>query len=328
MDRNRRQMLQGSALLAGLSVSLQSVAQASDEAAPWPAPTEIINLWPKGIPGAPAVLPVETVEDTATDGKSHFRHATGIAVPRLAAFPAKSPNGAAVLVIPGGGYTANYFDHEGYLVADFLNKLGVSAFVLFYRLPVGGWANKADVPLADAQRSMRLIRANAARFSLDPARLAALGFSAGGHLCGSLLTRYAAQVYSPVDAADTQDARPCLAAPIYPVQSMEASVAHMGSRVNLLGDNPSAEQIKIYSPDQNITPACPPCFLAHAEDDATVPVANSLRLRDALKAAGVPVETHLFAEGGHGFGMTGAVGKPAHDWPQMFARFAQSKSLF
>lgn len=337
MDETRRRILQASVLLTGLSVGASTLAQTPPpdldtahrrNVANWPAPSQTIDLWPKGAPGAPAVLPVEHTEETFPDGATHFRHVSGIAVPRLAAFPAAKPNGAAVLIIPGGGYSSNYYDHEGYMVADFLNQLGVSAFVLFYRLPGEGWANRSDVPLADAQRAMRLIRASAQHFSLDPARLAALGFSAGGHLCASLLTRYDATVYAPADSADTQSAKPFLAAPIYPVQSMDASVAHMGSRDNLLGPNPTPEQITLYSPDQNITTSTPPCFLAHAEDDNVVPVANTLRLRAALRAASVVCETHLFAEGGHGFGMTGAEGKPAHEWPNLFARFAQSRGLW
>jgi acetyl esterase/lipase len=218
-------------------------------------------------------------------------------------------------------------DHEGYVLARWLAAQGFTAYVLFYRLPGDGWAAGPDVALSDAQRAMRLIRARATRDALDPERVAAIGFSAGGHLCADLATRHAVKTYDPVDAADKLAARPFLAAPLYPVISMSAPDAHMGSRQQLIGKNASAALEAAHSPHLNVSSTTPPCFLCHAEDDNVVPVENSLLLRAALKAAGVAVETHLFTQGGHGFGMTGAVGKPAGLWPELLMSWAHSQGL-
>ncbi|RYD56735.1 MAG: alpha/beta hydrolase, partial [Sphingomonadales bacterium] len=205
---------------------------------------------------------------------------------------------------------------------------GITAFVLIYRLPGEGWRDRMNAPLADAQRAMRLIRAHAPEWRIDPRRVAAMGFSAGGHLCADLATRFARKTYEPVDAADALDSRPMLAAPIYPVISMDPAIAHSGSRSLLLGSDPTAEAAREHSPDQQVTAATPPCFLLHAEDDKTVPVENSIRFRAALKAAGVPVEAHIFEKGGHGFGWGRQTqGKPVHVWPELYLAWARTHGL-
>src|SRR3712207_4243676 len=157
-------------------------------------------------------------------------------------------------------------------MARWLNARGVTAFVLFYRLPHQGWADRPNTPLQDAQRAMRLIRHRAAAYRVDPRRVCAMGFSAGGHLCADLLPRFARPVYAPVDAADRLSARPDLAAPIYPVVSMTLPTAHAGSRKNLIGEHAAPALERAHSPHLNITAQAPPTFLCHAEDDATVPV--------------------------------------------------------
>jgi acetyl esterase/lipase len=242
--------------------------------------------------------------------------------------PAAVPNGAAMLIIPGGGFGWNYFEHEGYAVADALNRAGVSCFVLFYRLAQDGWDDPAGVGPADAQRAVRLIRARATRFRIDPARLGVMGFSAGGFLAATLATRHGARFYAPVDAADQLSARPLLAAPIYPVQSVDPAYAYSGVGPSLFGGPASAAQIREWSPDLNVGPKAAPTFLAHAEDDDLVPVANTLRLRDALISAKVPVETHLFARGGHGFGVRTEAGRPGGLWLPSFIEFARGGGLF
>jgi acetyl esterase/lipase len=200
-------------------------------------------------------------------------------------------------------------------------------FVLLYRLPGDGWAAGPDVALSDAQRAMRLIRARAAQYGIRPDRVGAMGFSAGGHLCGDLATRPDARTYTPVDAADTQDARPVIAAPIYAVQSMTLPVAHAGSRELLIGKNASSALERAHSTALNVTPRTPPCFLVHAEDDGAVDVANTLEFRAALKTAKVPVETHLFAEGGHGFSLTLPATKPGSAWLDLFMVWAGTRGL-
>ena len=292
-----------------------------------PEPRETIDLWPNDAPGLPSRPPVETVNERSTDPTLTDRAVLGITRPRLVVFRPRLPNGSAVLVTPGGGYRWVVVDKEGYEVGRWLAARGWTVFVLFYRLPGEGWSNRANVPLQDAQRAMRLIRARARDYGIYPERVAAMGFSAGGHLCADLATRHAERIYTSVDAADGLSARPDLAAPIYPVQSLALPHAHRGSRDLLLGHDPSPELVRAHSPENNVSRDTPPCFLVHAEDDETVPVENSLLLRAALKRARVHVETHLFTHGGHGFGLRRAADKPAEAWPELFVKWAASYGL-
>ena len=245
----------------------------------------------------------------------------------MAVFRPDRPTGAAVLLIPGGGYRHVVVDKEGFEMGRWLSRRGITAFVLFYRLPGDGWAAGPDVALSDAQRATRIIRAEADRFTIDPQRVSAMGFSAGGHLCADLATRFALHTYDAHDAADALSARPDGAACIYPVISMDPEIAHAGSRRLLIGENASAQRERAHSPDHNVTPDTPPIFLLHPEDDGSVPVENSLRMRAALRAQGIPVETHLFASGGHGFGLRKAVGKPVEDWPALWLAWAERRKL-
>ncbi len=261
---------------------------------------------------------METVNERSTDAQMTDRAVYGISTPRLVVFRPAQPNGASVLITPGGGYRWVVVDKEGYELGRWLAARGVTVFVLFYRLPGEGWAAGPDVALSDAQRAMRLIRHRAQHFGIDPERVAAMGFSAGGHLCCDLTARFAIQTYAAVDKADSLSARPFLSAPIYPVVSMSAPHAHMGSREKLLGANASPAMEQAHSPHLHIPFNAPPVFLVHAEDDDVVPVENSLLFRAALRAKSIAVETHLFTHGGHGFGLRKAIGKPAEAWPQLF----------
>ena len=322
-----------SGLMSGLTAgeALGQTAPPSDSAKSAPAglpePAETINLWPKGAPGLPSTSPVEAVTERSTTTQVNDRSVTGIVRPRMVVFRPDRPNGAAVLIAPGGGYRLVVIDKEGYEMARWLAARGFTAFVLFYRLPGEGWSKRQDVSLADAQRAMRLIRHRARDYGIQPERVAAMGFSAGGHVCSSLSTRFAESVYAPIDAADKLSARPFCAAPIYPVVSMDPAIAHAGSRELLLGPAPSPTLESAYSPDRTVPADAPPHFLLHAEDDPAVHVDNTLRLRAALKARGVPVETHLFAQGGHGFGLRGTIGKPVEAWPELWRAWARSVAL-
>lgn len=330
MSIDRRAMIAGAAL-AGLAAgaSAQTAPPATGGALPpgLPEPTETIDLWPEGAPGAPPMPLVETVNERSTDPQVTDRAVFGISRPRMTVFRPDRPNGAAVLVTPGGGYRWVVIDKEGYEIGRWLSARGFTVFVLFYRLPGEGWAAGPDVALADAQRAMRVIRARARHFAIDPARVAAMGFSAGGHVCADLAARFDARIGDPVDAVDLLSARPFAAAPIYPVISMALPAAHPGSREKLLGFNPTAALEAAHSPDRNIPANAPPHFIVHAEDDDVVPVDNALLLRAALKARGVPVETHLFVHGGHGFGLRRAVGKPVEAWPELFRAWARTAGL-
>ena len=292
-----------------------------------PQPSETIDLWPKGAPGTPAKALTEKVDERSTDSLITDRAVYGITRPRMAAFRPDRPNGAAVMITPGGGFRWVVVDKEGYEMARWLSARGFTAFVLFYRLPGEGWASGPDTSLADAQRAMRLIRHRSKDYAIDPERVAAMGFSAGGHVCADLSTRFAAKVYEPVDAADQHSAKPHSAAPVYPVVSMDPAIAHAGSRTLLLGANPTPEMEAAHSPDRNVPADAPPHFLLHAEDDDTVPVDNTLRLHAALRAKKVPVEMHLFANGGHGFGLRKTVGKPVESWPELWRAWSRTIGL-
>ncbi|MGR4866962.1 alpha/beta hydrolase [Caulobacter sp. LARHSG274] len=289
---------------------------------------EVIELWPHPPAGALHPGMAEVVEQSSSDPGYSSRRMKGVSRPHMIAFPAAQPDGSAMLVIPGGGFAWNYFEHEGYYIADVLNRAGISCFVLFYRLAQDGWSDPASVGPADAQRAMRVIRANAARFHLDATRVGVMGFSAGGFLTASLATRHSASFYAPVDATDQLSARPLLTAPIYPVQSVDPAYAYGGAAPSLFGGPPTAAQIREWSPDLNVTPEAAPTFLVHAEDDGTVPVANTVRLRDAMVAAKITVETHLFAHGGHGFGVRSQPGSPDGLWLPLFLNFAREQKLF
>lgn len=322
-----------SAILATLAAGVAGTARAQTAppaGQPTPGliePSETIDLWSKGAPGMPATPPVETVTERSKDPNISDRAVTGIVRPRLVVFRPAIPNGSAAMIAPGGGYVRVVVDKEGYEMGRWLAARGWTVFVLFYRLPGEGWKDQANVALADAQRAMRLIRHRASTYGIQPERVAAMGFSAGGHVCGDLATRFDAKVYEPVDATDKLSARPDIAAPIYGVQSMAEPFAHPGSREVVLGKNPTPEMERAHSPANNVTKATPPCFLVHAEDDPVVPVENSIQLRAALKAVGVKVETHLFTNGGHGFGLRFTPGKPVAAWPDLFVQWAQSQGL-
>jgi len=323
-------------ILGGLAAGLAARAGTQTPSPPpplnralvFPDPQEVIELWPAGAPGMPASPPREALRERSTDPAYNDRIVLGVTRPGMTVFRPARPNGAAVLIMPGGGYSWVVVDKEGYEVARLLAARGITVFVLFYRLPGDGWAAGPDVALQDAQRAMRLIRQRASHYGVNPAKICAMGFSAGGHVCADLLTRFATRTYAPVDAADALSARPDAAAPIYPVVSMSAPNAHAGSRRNLIGENASPVQERAHSPHLNVPADAPPCFLLHAEDDASVPVANSLLLHAALRARNVPVEMHLFPDGGHGFGLRLARGKSVEHWPGLLLAWGCYRGLW
>ena len=316
----------------GLAAAAPAFARAAE---PDPLPREPsgggtpqwIDLWPATPPGAPDHLPEERIVDRPGGPVQPDRVMQAIARPRLAVFRPLDPTGAAVLVVPGGGYGHVVIDKEGFEMGLWLAARGIAAFVLFYRLPHQGWASGPDTPLVDAQRAMRVIRSNAPTFAIDPARVSVMGFSAGGHVAATLATRFAASVYASVDAADTIPARPDGAALIYPVIAMNAALAHPGSRERLIGANPPFARELAHSPDGYMPADAPSFFLLHAEDDTVVVAENALLMRAAARRAGIAVETHLFEQGGHGFGISRAAGKPVEAWPETWLAWAQAKGL-
>lgn len=318
-DLNRRHLLGGLAAAAGLAALPAEAQQAQTD--------ETLPIWPGSPPGAPAVLPTRKYDQRSKDPNFNDRWLTGIGQPTLSVRRPAAPNGTAVMLVPGGGYGFLAIDNEGEEQARWLNALGITAFILHYRLPTEGWANRATVPLADAQRGMRLIRASAKRYGVDPAKVLTIGFSAGGHLAGSLATRHAERVYAPVDATDQLSARPDLAGLIYPVVSLAAPFTHGGSRDNLFGAGADPAALTAASVENRVTADTPPIFLTHASDDGLVPIANSIALYQAMLGAKRPAELHAFDQGGHGFGVRLPKTVPASAWPVLFAAYARRNGL-
>jgi len=273
-------------------------------------------LWPGEPPGAAGFAPQPRPADWSPTFLSN------VARPDLRVFRPTRSNGRAVLVIPGGAYWFVSSGNEGVELAQRLTALGFTVFVLTYRLPGEGWQHRSDVPLQDAQRAVRVIHAHAARFAIDPTTLAVIGFSAGGHLAATLTTQHAERTYERVDAADDGSARPFATALIYPVVTMEKPWTHEKSRNLLLGESPSTAEVQWRSAERHVDSNTPPVFILHAFDDDAVPVENSLRFMNAMRAAKRPVEAHLLQEGGHAFGV-GYPNTVAEHWVPLFSTWVQ-----
>jgi acetyl esterase/lipase len=228
-------------------------------------------------------------------------------------FPEKGKaNGTAVIVFPGGGYINLTVTYEGEDIAKEFNKIGVTAFVVKYRLPSDDiMVDKTIGPLQDAQRAIQIVRERATEWGVQPNKIGIIGFSAGGHLASTLATHFHKAV---IPNNEHTSLRPDFAMLIYPVITF-GPFAHAGSRENLIGKNPSQELIDLYSNEKQVTTDTPPCFLIHAGDDNTVPVQNSILFYEALVNNKVKAEMHLFQEGGHGFGMVNPKSKNLwFDW--------------
>lgn len=278
-----------------------------------------VDLWPAGTPGGP---PARTPEEVVTtDG---WVRSINIEVPYFTvhlAPPAEKP-APAVLVVPGGGYAIVAFEHEGTDVARWLNERGISAFVLRYR----HGRDRHPAPLRDALRAIRLVRSQAASYSVDPDKIGVMGFSAGGHLASTAATMFDDPDGRGGDALDAVSARPDFAILIYPVITLEPPHAHAGSREFLLGPDADPTIVRRLSSHTRVTPATPPLFLLHAADDTVVPVENIHLMDEAARAAGVPVELHVFAQGGHGFGMRPDAGSVAI-WPELVRGWLRQRGI-
>jgi acetyl esterase/lipase len=314
-----------SLLLSGVAaLSLPAVnATAAD-------PTEVIKLWPDAPPGAPALPPILQITERSPDITAHNdRIAVNVAEPTLTVFRPRTPDGSAVLVIPGGSYRWVTIDKEGFETAAHLAEAGVTAFVLRYRSPGDGWRSGPDTPLQDAQRAVRLIRAYSFEYNIRTDRVGVLGFSAGGHVAALLATRAETQTYALLDKTDEQSAKPNFVGLIYPVITMRSPGAHSESRERLLGPAPTPDIVDAYSCERLVTADTPPTFIAAAADDEVVlPHANSLAMYQALVAARVPTEFHMFDQGGHGFGVRLAKGKPVAAWPGLFLHWGHAHGWF
>lgn len=309
------------AALGGLGTAGTASARTSDALTDLPR----IPLWPGEAPGGEAVVVRPTVVERSPDPAAYRdRAVSGVRAPSLRVYRPTRPGGGAVLIVPGGGYVRVVIDKEGDEVGRALADAGVTAFVLEYRQPGDGWAAGPDTPLQDGLRAMRTIRARAASFGIDAARVGVLGFSAGGHLAGMLALRSGEAIGPIDDATDRLSARPAFTGLIYPVVSMSAPFAHPGSRKALVGADASPEREAAYSLHRADATGAPPTFLVHAFDDASVPVDNSLLLAASLRAAKAPCEAHFFERGGHGFGLRLAKGRPCEAWLALFTAWVRS----
>jgi acetyl esterase/lipase len=312
---NRRRLLaMGGAMLFGNLRLARTAEPPAPPAIPVPATwqnAQRLPLWPGDPPGLASFAPLPPPRDWPD---SYIR---SVAMPELRVFRPAQGNGSAILVMPGGAYWFVSVVNEGADLAPLLNARGFTVFVLVYRLPGEGWAARAEVPLQDAQRAMRIIRHNSRAYGVDPARVAALGFSAGGHLAATLATRHAQRTYADVDAADQLDPRPWATGLVYPVVTMRDRWTHELSRRLLLGEHPPRQQIDRHSAELHVDAATTPLFLCHAVDDTAVPVENSVRMMNAMRAARRPCEAHLLQEGGHAFGI-GRPGTPSALWTDLY----------
>lgn len=245
-------------------------------------------------------------------------------IPTLTAYPApRGSSGTAVIVAPGGGYGALAMEHEGRQEAYWFNSMGITAFVLKYRL---GPRYHHPVELGDAQRAIRTVRSRAAEFNIIPDRIGMMGFSAGGHLTSTAGTHFDRGKADAPDPIDRASSRPDFLILGYPVVSFDREVTHAGSLKNLLGENPDPKLVEDLSNDLRVTADTPPTFLFHTANDPGVPVENSVRFFLALRRAKVPAEMHIFENGPHGVGM--ALSDPAlSQWPALLLNWLRGRGL-
>jgi len=286
-----------------------AIGDLSAQTAAWqPSPGHTqLKIWPGAVPDA---QPVEGQEDMEMVkdlvGGRPWVQVGHVSRPTMTIYAPKGKNsGAAVVVFPGGGYWILAIDLEGTEVCDWLTSKGITCVLLKYRVPGeglfprSGAYPKSPMALEDAQRTLGLARFHAAEWHIDPHKIGVLGFSAGGHLVAAISTHFGKRLYPAVDAADKESCRPDFAVAIYPGHMMENTSKHL--------------QLNPFIP---VTRQTPPTFLLHAEDDPIDYVQNSLVYYAALKKAGVPVEMHLYAHGGHAFGLR-RTNLPVTDWPQL-----------
>ena len=278
----------------------------------------MISLWSDKIPG-PSSQMQESIRDLPiTDGSQAVRdrHILGVTVPSMSVYLPESPaaNRPAVVILPGGGFNILAIDKEGHDVARWLNKYGVAGIVVKYRLPDP--KSKAYVPnvtLPDVRRSLRLTRARAEQWRIDPKRIGVTGFSAGGYLTAAIGTMFDLGDADADDPVERESCRPDFIAPIYPLVSL-GPLADSRSELldRMLGPDPSVELRMQFSPEQQVTKETPPAFLVHATDDR-LSAEHSIALYLALKRANVPVEMHVYSAGGHGYGIRRR-GLPVSSW--------------
>jgi acetyl esterase/lipase len=275
------------------------------------APAQNIKEMPLYEGEIPNSKQAENLEKAVLSGGMFRIHE--VSKPTLTVFEAAKPTGMSVVICPGGGYGILAAEHEGIEIARAFNDIGITAFLLKYRIPSDRTCvDRSLAPLQDAQQAIRLVRKNAGKWGLKRDKIGIMGFSAGGHLAASATTRFIPLPYDAVGKGfsvavqtgdDTLSVRPDFSILIYPVVSFQEDITHKGSRNNLIGDKPTPEKATLYSNELQVTPRTPPTFLVHSADDGVVPVENSIRYYQACVKNKVPAEMHLYPKGGHGYGL-------------------------
>jgi acetyl esterase/lipase len=279
---------------AAASLAATPTAAAPPERADFPPKMQSFPLY--GDAAIPNSKPVPD-EETSADG-SWIKKVSRPVIQVYLPAPARA-TGASIVIFPGGGYAGLTFDFEGTQQANYFVDHGIAALVVKYRIPDDRtMVDKSTGPLQDAQQAMRFARHHAPDWSLDTRRMGVIGFSAGGHLASTLATHFDEAL---VDNPDHVDLRPDFLVLVYPVISMDAKITHLDSRKALLGNDPSESRIRFFSNELHVTRDTPPTLILHAADDRLVDVDNSILFFEALRRAGVPVETRLFQKGQHGF---------------------------
>ncbi len=270
---------------------------------------QVIPLYEGTVPGSKPTP--ASFKETITTGNDGISRIAKVITPTLTVYNPEKPNGTAVIICPGGGYSILAIGKEGYDVAKKFAAIGVTAFVLKYRLPEDSiMVDKSSAPLQDALQAIYLVRKNAAVWNIKPNQIGIMGFSAGGHLAASLSVHYAD---AKVQNQEGVSLRPDFSILIYPVISF-GQYAHKGSLTRLLGAEPTDAQRKYYSSELHINAQTPPAFLVHANNDNTVPVKNSLMYNEELAKNKVPAAMHIYQSGGHGFGLNNKT--TAENWFQ------------
>jgi acetyl esterase/lipase len=272
-----------------------------------------LKVWPDGAPDSNGIaVPEEKIEGERVQNVSEAE--------MYVYFPAREKNtGVAVVICPGGGYIREAMDHEGYEMAKWLSERGVTGIVLKYRLPNG----HHRIPSEDAGRAIRTVRMKAQEWGIQDNKIGIAGSSAGGHLASTAGTRFDKGNPDSTDPVEKISSRPDFMLLLYPVITMKEEFTHMGSRRNLLGEGNDWNLVRQYSNELQVTPETPPVFLVLADDDKAVPPRNSIEFYSALKSCNVPAEMHIFARGGHGFGMRKS-NIPADNWPVLFLDWLKS----
>lgn len=281
---------------------------------------EVLPLYPGAVPGAKPTP--ATYQETTVMREGRGASITKVSVPTLTVYPAAKAkaNGTAVIVCPGGGYATLAIGHEGYPIAEKFAAMGVTAFVLKYRLPSDEiMADRSVGPLQDVEQAMYTVRKDAAKWGIDPSKIGVMGFSAGGHLASSLTVHYKDL---KIENKEGISLRPDFSILIYPVISFTDS-EHKGSAQNLSGTD--AQLREYFSNDKYVNAETPPTFLIHANDDKTVPVQNSILFNQALVKAKVKAEMHIYQAGGHGFGLKNKT--TAEDWFKTLENWMRGNQL-